>query len=582
MRTPEAPESPGGGQDDHSIDDRRDLLSQWRLRDLLTEVQERISRVIESREQTEGLLEAMLAVTSGLDLEMTLRSIVVAAVRLVDARYGALGVRGQGHELSAFIHHGVDIDTAAAIGPLPTGRGVLGQLIDDPRVLRLERLSDHPASVGFPAHHPAMTTFLGVPIRVRDSIFGNLYLTEKADGRSFTQDDETIIEALASAAGIAIENARLYEESQARFAWIQATLDIGTELLSGARTEDVLGMVARRALDLSGADLAFIAVPDDAELEPGDVDTLVVTTAEGQGASAMIGAEIPVEGSTAGAAYAGRVALHRDQHDFVPPGESADYGPVLVSPLRAGDTVTGVLVALRVAGGAPFTPDDLPPISGFADQAALALQMAESTHRMNELHVLSERDRIARDLHDHVIQRIFAAGLSLQSTLARAKSEDVRRRLVTVVDDLQDVVQDIRSTIFDLQSTSASTTRLRQRIDDAIDKLTEHTALRTIVRMSGPLSVVDDTLAEHAVAVVRETTSNTVRHARAATLAVTVSVDDSLTVDVVDDGVGLPGDITPSGLCNLEARARECGGDMTVRVPDDGHGTRITWRVPLH
>jgi len=530
------------------------------------------------REQTRGLLAAMLSVTSDLDLDVTLRTIVESAVDLVGARYGALGVRGPGRDLIEFIHHGMDPDTAREIGRLPSGRGVLGQLIDDPRLLRLDRLADHPASVGFPDHHPDMTTFLGVPIEVRQTVFGNLYLTEKKNGQLFTEEDETIVRALASAAGIAIENARLFEQSRARLTWIQATSDIGTELLSGARTDEVLALVARRALDLSGASSAFILVPEDADVPPTEVKTLIVTTAAGHETPAAVGTGVSVDGSVAGLAFTAGVSVMRDRYDFEGPGPIGRLGPVLAAPLRAGDTVTDVLVALRAEGAAPFTGDDLTLISGFADQAALALRLAESTRQSNELRVLSDRDRIARDLHDHVIQRIFAAGLSLQGILARVRSDDVRQRLNTVVDDLQEVVRDIRTTVFDLHH--ASTTRLRQRIDEAIDQLTETDSVLTVVHTSGALSVVDTVLADHTVAVVRELTSNAVRHAKATTISVTVTVDDVLTVQVDDDGVGLSLDLTTSGLANIGVRADEYGGDLVVG-PGSGAGTSVRWRVPL-
>jgi GAF domain-containing protein len=188
----------------------RDTLSQLRLHELLSEVQERIEQIVESRDRLDGLVEAMLAVTSGLELDATLRTIVHTAIELIDARYGALGVRGHDHELVEFVYEGIDDATRAKIGPLPQGLGVLGVLIDQPMPIRLDNIDDHPASVGFPPNHPPMRTFLGVPIRIRDEVYGNLYLTEKKTGQPFSEDDEVLALALAAAAGIAIDNARLY------------------------------------------------------------------------------------------------------------------------------------------------------------------------------------------------------------------------------------------------------------------------------------------------------------------------------------------------------------------------------------
>ena len=558
-------------------------LPQLRLGELLAEVQDRIGRIADARVQADGLLHAMFVITSGLDLEVTLRSIVESAVNLVGARYGALGVRGDGHDLKAFIHHGMDEDVREAIGHLPTGRGVLGLLIDQPHVLRLDDLSAHPEAVGFPPNHPPMKSFLGVPIRVRDEVFGNLYLTEKKDGAQFTEDDEVVTRALASAAGIAIENAHLYEESRIRQSWMEAMRDIGTELLAGSDIDEVLHMVSRRALHLTRADTAFIAVPADADQHADVVSRLNISVAEGHDSDALVGSLIPIEGSSSGAAYRLRTATRKENLDYGPNEHVADtFGPALISPLRVADGVRGVLVTLRRKGAPVFNDSQLDLISSFADQAALVMQMADTTRRMHELDVLADRDRIARDLHDHVIQRIFAAGLSLQSTLQKTELHDIRQRLARTIDDLQDTVQDIRTTIFDLQSATHSTTRLRQRVNGAVLELTENVPIRAVVRMFGPLSVIDSSLADHAVAVIREAVSNVVHHARADTVNVTLAVGDDLRIEVSDDGIGLAEDVTRSGLANLEARAVDCGGAVILRPSAaDAVGTELIWSVPL-
>lgn len=566
---------------DEPLGDEGTSLPHLRLRELLAEVQERIGRIADARSQADGLLEAMMVITSGLDLEVTLRSIVESAVKLVDARYGALGVRGDGHELSAFISFGMDEETRSRIGPLPTGRGVLGLLIDQPEVMRMQDLSSHPDSVGFPPNHPPMKSFLGVPIRVRDEIFGNLYLTEKKDGRQFTDDDEVVTQALASAAGIAIENSRLYEESRTRQAWMEATKDIGTELLDGTEISEVLRMVSRKALYLTGADVAFIAVPEDVDHPSEIVAELIITVIEGRGVEALLGSVIPIEGSASGAAFRRRTAFRKECFDDESIDLAEKFGPALISPLRVADGVSGVLVVLRREGAASFSDAQLELVANFADQAALVMRMADTARRVHELDVLSDRDRIARDLHDHVIQRIFAAGMSLQSTLQRTESDDIRQRLTRTIDDLQDTVQDIRTAIFDLQSPSHSTTRLRQRINEAVLELTENVSIRAVVRISGPLSVIDNSLADHAVAVIRETVSNVVHHAAAETVTVTISVDDDLRVEVTDNGIGMPAEVDKSGLANLSARAVECSGSMAVRPATSGAGTTVIWSAPL-
>ena len=270
-----------GSQADRDVSQVRDTLSQLRLRELLKEVQNRVEQIVEGRDRLYGLVDAMLVVTSGLKLDDTLRTIVHTAINLVDARYGAVGVRGQENDLVQFIYEGIDEDTRELIGHLPEGRGVLGVLIDDPKPIRLEHIVQHPASVGFPANHPPMRTFLGVPVRIRGEVFGNLYLTEKANGQPFSEDDEVLVQALAAAAGIAIDNARLYEQSQARQRWIEATRDIATELLSGINPATVFRLIADEALELTDAHAALVAVPVDTDVPPAEVVELVISETAG-------------------------------------------------------------------------------------------------------------------------------------------------------------------------------------------------------------------------------------------------------------------------------------------------------------
>src|SRR5688572_14826159 len=211
----------GGAVPDHGIGEPGSPLSGMRLTELIGEVQERLAAVVRSQERIQHLLDAFLSVSNGLDLDSTLRRIVESAAELVDARYGALGVLGRHGGLSAFITTGIDDELRAIMGHLPEGKGVLGQLITEPYPLRIPDLSLHPSSVGFPPHHPPMKTFLGVPVLVRGEVFGNLYMTEKQHGE-FTAEDEAVLTALAAAAGVAIDNARLYEESEVRRRWLAA------------------------------------------------------------------------------------------------------------------------------------------------------------------------------------------------------------------------------------------------------------------------------------------------------------------------------------------------------------------------
>jgi signal transduction histidine kinase len=540
------------------------------------EVQDRVEQIVEGRDRLDGLVEAMLVVTSGLELDQTLRTIVHTTIDLVDARYGALGVRGQDHELVEFIYEGIDKETREKIGHLPEGRGVLGVLIDDPKPIRLDNISHHAASVGFPSNHPPMRTFLGVPVRTRDEVFGNLYLTDKAGGQPFSEDDEVLVQALAAAAGIAIDNARLYEQSKARQSWIEATRDIGTELLSGTDPATVFRLVADESRHLSGAELTMVAVPADLDEPASELTELVVVASAGDGPSLALQA-IPTADTTIGEAFFERTPGRFSSLQLAP--DVSATGPALVLPLRAADTVAGVLVALRSSGSPPFSAEELDMMAAFADQAALAWQLATTQRQMRELDLLSDRDRIARDLHDHVIQRLFAVGLALQGTIPRARAPEVQQRLIQSVDDLQDVIQEIRTAIFDLHGGQSGITRLRQRVDEAVAQFAG-AGLRTTVQFSGPLSVVGAELADHAEAVVREAVSNAVRHAEATTLAVSVVVEDELCIEVTDNGRGITGGITGSGLKNLRKRADDVGGSLSLEPAPTG-GTKLTWCAPL-
>jgi two-component system sensor histidine kinase DevS len=554
----------------------RDKLSQLRLGDLLAGVQDRVEQIVEGRDRLDGLLAAMLVVTSGLDLDATLRSIVQTATNLVDAKYGALEVHDRHRRMQQFVYEGIDQETFARIGRLPQQVGVVGLLIDEPQILRLDDLSQHPASIGFPPDHPPMRTFLGVPVGVRGEVVGNLYLTEKANGQPFSEDDEVLVQALAAAAGIAIANARLYAQAKARQSWIESTRDIATELLSGTDPTTVFRLIAEEAAKLTGAESALVAIPIDEDAPEAEVRELLVAETVGTAMGSIAGETIAVSDTAVGQAFAQREPRRVEQLKL----SGVDVaGPALILPLRATDAVAGVVVAMRHPTAAPFSTEQLDMMAAFADQAALAWQLATTQRRMHELDVVTDRDRIARDLHDHVIQRLFAVGLSLQGTIPRSRDAAVQRRLSDAVDDLQGIIGEIRTTIFDLHGASATVTRLRQRLDNAVAQFSG-SGLHTTVQFVGPLSVVEPALADHAEAVVSEAVSNAVRHSGATTLTVRIKVEDDLTIEVTDNGRGMPDVVTRSGLTNLRRRAEESGGTFSVTSAPTG-GTVLHWSAPL-
>jgi len=559
-------------------------LSQLRLREVLRDLQDRIEVLIGTRDKMDGLLDAVLAVASGLELDTTLRQIVQAAIELGEASYGALGVLAEDNSLAEFVYIGIDPETREQIGHLPEGHGLLGLVIDEAKPLRLEEISAHPASVGFPAHHPPMHSFLGVPVRVRDEVFGNLYLTEKRNGEAFTDDDEVVVQALAAAAGIAIENAHLYEQSRIRQQWQAATGEVTTELLGGTDPAEALNLIASRALELTGSAVTMLALPNSGRLDVDedwgdDVDDLTVTVCAGARAAEVSDLHIDLDTSLPGAVYQDRTPRSVGELELGP----HRFGPSLVVPLRAGERTSGVLIAVREPGASSFESTQLSVMASFADQAALALQLAAQQRAARELDVLGDRDRIARDLHDHVIQRLFAVGLSMQSTQRRTKSPELQRRLGESIEQMHEIVQEIRTAIFDLHGGAAGETglRLRHRLHDAIAELTDDAPLHPTVSMSGTLDTVPAPLAEHVEAVVREAVSNVVRHARASTLSVSVSVkDDLLRILVADDGTGLPEGVSQSGLSNLRERAESSGGSFSIVTRPEG-GVLLEWTAPL-
>lgn len=563
-----------------------ETLSQLRLHELLHEVQDRIAQIDDVRDRMDRLMEAMLSVTAGLDLDETLETIVHTAIELVDAGYGALGVRGTGKagdELAAFVYEGIDDSTRVRIGDLPKGHGVLGLLLQKSEPIRLSNISDHPASVGFPAHHPPMHSFLGVPVKVRDEVFGNLYLAEKIGAQKFTDDDEVVVQALAAAAGIAVENARLYEQSRSRQRWLEAAGEVATDLLTGGEPQEVLDLVTGRTRALTGAACTFVALPEDPELPGDEVRELAIAAVAGERAAELRRQLLPLRGSQAGRVF-------RQGHTMVVdrlcpatvPGITGDFGPGLILPLRAEDTILGVLATAQPTGSDPLDPALHAMMTVLANQAALAFRLSETQHRMRELDVVADRERIARDLHDHVIQRLFALGLGLQSTLQRARSAEVKTRLGTTVEDLQTIVQEIRYSIFDLHNTTIpGSGDYRRHLHDIVTELTAETDLRTTIRLTGPVTVLTPPLSDDVEAVLREAVSNVVRHAHAGTVSIDLRVDDEVTLEVADDGRGPSSEHERrSGLANLAARARRAGGRYEL-TPGTTGGTVLSWSAPL-
>ncbi|MDT0466253.1 sensor histidine kinase [Streptomyces gibsoniae] len=560
-------------------------LPKLRLDELLDELQARIDAARGTQDRVHRLLEAVLSVGRELDLPQVLRSIVEAAVVLVDAEYGALGVIGDDRMLSEFHTVGISEGQRSEIGALPSGHGILGELIRHPEPLRLAELSEHPASYGFPAHHPPMHSFLGAPIRVRDRVFGNLYLTEKRGAAEFDAEDEAVLSTLAVAAGVAVENARLYEETRLRERWLRASSQVTSALLSGAPGPEVLELIVEQALGIVSADVGMIAerVSGETVLRPllavGSQSErrrgLVLSGQDGFVDAALITAEPVVSADIQKDAR-----INRDSDLW------AGLGPVLGVPLVASGKSIGVLLLGRTAGRTPFTDADAGPLLGFAGQAALALELAERRRDAEQIALLQDRDRIARDLHDLAIQRLFAAGMTLQSTQRFVDHPEAAERLSRAVDDLDETIKIIRSTIFGLRTHGGQAkeqTGLRARVSATVTASATSLGFTPALRIEGLVDTeVPDDAGDHVIAVLGEALSNAARHSGARSVDVHLRLAaGELTLTVADDGCGVPRDADRSGLRNLEERAAALGGTLTVGERHEGGGTRLVWSVPV-
>ncbi len=546
------------------------------------------------QDRERGLFTAVVSVAAGLELGATLRRIVQAAVELVDATYGALGVLNSEGGLGEFVHVGIDTASVGVIGNLPSGKGILGLLVDHPVPIRLEDLSAHPASAGFPAGHPHMGSFLGVPVRVRGEVFGNLYLTEKRTGTGFTSEDERTVMALAAAAAVAIENARLYERTRQREQWQQAVADIANAVLADSETDEVLALIANRARTLTGADVALVALPDD----EGELLVEIVDGRDGVAESEVSrvltivggweGQRIPVESIAHAAFIDGESSVQRSSEQLLGIADEGPlFGPGLVIPLSTADHVLGVLVLLW---GDPTShaPRDVLELGGsFASQAAVTLVLAQARREHERLAVYEDRDRIARDLHDLVIQRLFATGMMLQGT---TRIDDVpeaaAERVSRAVDELDETIKEIRQTIFALhEPVDGPSDSARGRVLRETAQSAALLGFEPSVRFSGPVdSLLGAEAVDHLVAALREALTNAAKHAAAKRVEVILQIDSGDVVLVVtDDGVGiaLDGAGRRSGVANIASRAHDLGGSCRLERVSDAGGTRLTWRVPL-
>lgn len=580
-----------GTQEDYSPAPRFPDMPKLELDELLNQLMERAQDVVATQGRLRGLLRANQAIVGNLTLPVLLRRIVQAACELTHARYGALGVIDpSGGGLEQFVNVGMNEEAVALVGHLPEGKGLLGAVIDEGRPIRLSAMSDDPRSVGFPAHHPPMNSFLGVPIRVRDVVFGNLYLTERDTGE-FTAEDEELAAALAATAGVAIANARLYEESQRRQDWLQASTEVTQQLLS-AEGEEPLRLIARQARQIADADVVTFMLPTT------DGRRLIVEVAAGERAEELTALTSPIEDTLIGEAFTADqpVLIGEDEQNYQRLGslsEVISLGPVMIVPLGGAHRPRGVLVIGRRPKRHRFTDADLEMATTFANHASIALELADARTDQQRIVLLEDRDRIARDLHDHVIQRLFAIGLTVQSVAGTMGQDDRATRLSRVVADIDETIRQTRTTIFQLRGPlGPETGTVRSRLLEVVSDVTSLLGFDPGVRFAGPIdALLPEPAADDLAAVVREALTNVARHARASRVHVDVAATSAeLCLDIVDDGVGIGDTHRRSGLANLRHRAEQHGGTLTLapgeplgdhESPTDHEGTHLQWKIPL-
>jgi len=555
-----------------------------RVEDHAEQLRSRSDAAQRSRAQFKGLLDAVTAISEDLELSEVLQRIVRSACVLVNARYGALGVLGpDGEHLMQFITHGVTAEQRSRIGEPPSGHGILGLLIRDPRPQRLTDIAAHPDSYGFPPGHPPMTSFLGAPIRIRDEVFGNLYLAERQGQEAFSEADEAMLVALAGAAGFAIDNARLYARSQQQRLWAQSANELTQSLLEDHDEEAALALVAQDVCRLTRARTCLVALRDEG--------TATVRVRALHHSDPL---ERPVP-------WRSWPAIGTDEDwpaaggaEQVLPGPGSpepllatlmrlaganDDDPVAFVTISTGLRAIGHLFVRWHAGEDDAPTRALPLLSQFARQAALGLVAARAQEDRQHLAMLEERDRIARDMHDHVIQRLFATGLSLQAAARLAMHPVVRSRLDDAVTSLDEAIRVIRSTIFELHTVAPGGSLVTQ-LESILASYVPTLGFLPSLEVTGDLEEDDEGLRSDVLAVVRESLANVSRHAEASSATVRVEFGDSLTVEVADDGVGMSSAARRSGLANLEQRAAVRSGELCIEAVEPT-GTRLRWTVPL-
>lgn len=542
--------------------------------------EQRVAQLIDRAQQSDAvrsriykLVESSNSLVANLDLSAVLHGIATAAADLMNAKYAAIGVIGPRGNLEHFTHTGMSDAEVAAIGDLPEGKGLLGALLHTDQPLRLAKMSADPRSVGFPPHHPPMTSFLGVPILMRGEVLGRLYLSDRLDGEEFSEIDEVFATTLAASAGIAISNARLLEEVQYKEQWSAALAETMRIILTDG-FEEGMTSILHATRTLAQADLVVIAMNDEG-------DELVIDMAEGELAEELLSQSFSVlEGNIGQVAVSGITSVLTDLENE-PLAQFGISGTAVIAPIFRADSIIGLLITVRNAKAPDYAASDVAMVNSFADQAGIAIDKMRSAEAVSRVELLEDRNRIARDLHDHVIQRIFAAGLSLKAVATRLGDSPESAKLTEQIAELDHTISDIRHTIFALQRGTRGTDGVRSRVLEILERVSDSFDIEPRVQFSGPVDLITDAaLADDIVAVINEGLTNVVKHAHASTARVFVSaMAGELTIEIKDDGAGL-GEGHGHGLNNMHHRAEARGGEFSIG-PAKPRGTTLFWSVPV-
>ncbi|HXA43083.1 MAG TPA: GAF domain-containing sensor histidine kinase [Candidatus Solibacter sp.] len=534
----------------------------------------------QTREQRQAaLLRAGVEISSELSLPVVLQRIVDLAAELTGARYGALGVLGVGGGITEFITRGVTNKEREAIGHIPVGLGILGLLIEEPHPIRLRDLHDHAQSVGFPANHPPMRSFLGAPVLARGRVFGNIYLTEKQGDDEFTPEDEESLVILATQAGVAIENSRLYEESRQRQRWLESLQEITEAILEGESDPDaLLRLIAERARQLVDADLTTVAVPAGGETD------LVIRVAQGAHAEELLGMTVPIKGSISGDVIkTGRPVsvtdASADPRSFQPMVGTGHMGPATFAPITRRGAPYGTMAVARLQGSPALTEAEIALVETFAAQVSLAMEYSRLQRELSRLAVMDERERIATELHDGVIQGLFAMGMNLQATAQMVSEPVAQQRIDDVVSQLDGSIRDLRNYIFALRPGALADRQLQQALRDVAREFQHSSGVATDVDIDEAVAAELAGRAADVVQLAREALSNVRRHAQASRCSIKLSRKAGTAIlEIKDNGVGFDARTAPGkdhqGLRNLRRRVSAMGGKLKV-VSTKGAGTTV-------